>query len=480
MVGAGNIGLIVSYQLIQAGVEVAAIIDAAPKIGGYLVHAAKIRRLGVPILTRHTIVRAHGTDCVAGATIAALDEKWNILPGTEQFMDVDVICIAVGLSALTELLGQAGVQLAFIPQLGGYVPARDENMMTTRAGFFVAGDVAGIEEASAAMVEGSLAGLSAARWLGLDVPDADNQEKDLRAQLHALRSGPEGAGVRAGLARITNKAGQDPEPASEALRAPLRQLDATGIADDEEAEAVLPSLERLGKGPVVVIECFREIPCNPCAAACPRGAIQPFADINDRPVVDVDRCNGCGLCISHCPGLAIRVVDLTWSETEALIRLPYEMLPVPAVGELVDALDRSGKSRAEGRVVAVADHASLDRTRIVSVAVPKEAAVDVVALALKPQADEEHTIICRCSDVSLQDIRQMIEQGFASVEEIKRLTRAGMGPCQGKTCSQLIMREIARMTGQPMEAIIPAADRPLAVGIRIRDILAGREGGEDA
>ena len=46
MVGAGNIGLIVSYQLMQAGVRVAAILDAAPKIGGYLVHAAKIARMG--------------------------------------------------------------------------------------------------------------------------------------------------------------------------------------------------------------------------------------------------------------------------------------------------------------------------------------------------------------------------------------------------------------------------------------------------
>mgnify|MGYP002421900026 CR=1 FL=1 len=48
MVGAGNIGLIVSYQLMQAGVEVAGIIEAAPKIGGYLVHAARIGGSGCP------------------------------------------------------------------------------------------------------------------------------------------------------------------------------------------------------------------------------------------------------------------------------------------------------------------------------------------------------------------------------------------------------------------------------------------------
>ncbi|HYE11765.1 MAG TPA: FAD-dependent oxidoreductase, partial [Patescibacteria group bacterium] len=54
MVGAGNIGLIVSYQLMQAGINVKAILDASPKIGGYLVHASKIRRMGIPILTSHT------------------------------------------------------------------------------------------------------------------------------------------------------------------------------------------------------------------------------------------------------------------------------------------------------------------------------------------------------------------------------------------------------------------------------------------
>ncbi len=62
MVGAGNIGLIVSYQLMQAGINVKAIIDASPKIGGYLVHASKIRRMGIPILTSHTVKYAHGTD----------------------------------------------------------------------------------------------------------------------------------------------------------------------------------------------------------------------------------------------------------------------------------------------------------------------------------------------------------------------------------------------------------------------------------
>ncbi|HZK29454.1 MAG TPA: FAD-dependent oxidoreductase, partial [Clostridia bacterium] len=123
MIGAGNIGLIVSYQLLQAGVEVAAIVEGLPTIGGYLVHASKIRRAGVPILTSHTIVRADGSHCVESALIAKVDRSWNIVPGTIHKIDCDVICVSVGLSPLAELLWQAGCDMPYIKELGGHVPA---------------------------------------------------------------------------------------------------------------------------------------------------------------------------------------------------------------------------------------------------------------------------------------------------------------------------------------------------------------------
>ncbi|KKM11673.1 pyridine nucleotide-disulfide oxidoreductase [Clostridiales bacterium PH28_bin88] len=204
MVGAGNIGLIVSYQLMQAGVKVEAIIDAAPRIGGYLVHAAKVRRMGVPILTSHTIKAAHGEDWVRGATIRQLDRNWHPVPGTEQELEVDVICIAVGLSPLAELLWQAGCEMKFVPELGGHVPVRDEMLETAVKGLYVAGDVAGVEEASSAMVEGRLAGLSAARSLGYGSADLEVQVKDALAQLNSLRSGPAGEKIRQGLSQLVS------------------------------------------------------------------------------------------------------------------------------------------------------------------------------------------------------------------------------------------------------------------------------------
>ena len=75
-----------------------------------------------------------------------------------------------------------------------------------------------------------------------------------------------------------------------------------------------PSEERLQKGPVAILECFQKIPCAPCVKACPQGAITIGEDINEIPTFNADKCIGCGQCIVNCPGQAIFVVDLTYSE----------------------------------------------------------------------------------------------------------------------------------------------------------------------
>jgi sarcosine oxidase subunit alpha len=204
MIGAGNIGLIVSYQLLQAGVEVAAVVEGLPEIGGYHVHAAKIRRAGVPILTSHTILSATGTDRVEGAVIAEIDANWNPVAGTEREIDVDTICLAVGLTPNCELASQLGCEEAFVAELGGRVSVHNADLETTVPGVYLAGDASGIEEASTAMLEGRLAGLAAAAHLR---PDADATEvKKLRAEveegLRALRAGPFGQHARRGKEKM--------------------------------------------------------------------------------------------------------------------------------------------------------------------------------------------------------------------------------------------------------------------------------------
>jgi thioredoxin reductase len=197
MVGSGNVGLIVSYQLMQAGAQVVGIVEGAPKIGGYGVHAGKIRRAGVPIYVGHTIKRVFGKEEVEGVEIAALDEKWNMIPGTEQTFDVDTVCLAVGLNPMTELVWMAGCKFDFIPQFGGHVPLHDANMETTVEGIYVAGDVTGVEEASSAMEEGNMAGVCAAEALGyLTGEEASKKKEEIRSRLNTLRSGVFGEGRR--------------------------------------------------------------------------------------------------------------------------------------------------------------------------------------------------------------------------------------------------------------------------------------------
>lgn len=202
MVGSGNIGLIVSYQLMQAGANVKCIIDAAPSIGGYFVHAAKIRRMGVPILMRHTIHRAIGTNALEAVEIAEVDSSWKKIPGTEKTQECDVLCLSVGLMPMTELLWQVGCKMRYVPELGGSVPWRNQALETSMPGVFVAGDVAGVEEASSAMLEGVIAGLGAAKNLGLHSDELKHQFDQAMTYLNEIRSGPLGEKIRSGLSKV--------------------------------------------------------------------------------------------------------------------------------------------------------------------------------------------------------------------------------------------------------------------------------------
>ncbi len=188
-----NEGIINSNQKKQAGSREAAVIDAAPEIGGYAVHAAKIARVGVPFFMSHTIKAAHGSDCVESATIIQVDDSWKPIAGTEKRFDVDTICIAVGLNPMTQLLRMAGCKTAFVPALGGRIPAHDESQETSVKGVYVAGDVSGIEEASTAVIEGRIAGLAIAHSLGyLEERAFLEQRVQQYESMKGLRSGSHG------------------------------------------------------------------------------------------------------------------------------------------------------------------------------------------------------------------------------------------------------------------------------------------------
>jgi len=202
MVGSGNIGLIVSYQLMQAGVEVLAVLEAAPEIGGYKVHASKLKRLGVNIMTRTSIKRAIGKDSLEKIVISKLDENWNYIDGTESEIEVDALCISVGLSPLSSLLSMIDAKMKYIGNLGGLVPVINNEHETSIKNIFVAGDVCGVEEASSAIVEGYFTGLIVANRLGFKHPRYKKLYKDFEDQLANLRSGPFGEKTRIGLEEL--------------------------------------------------------------------------------------------------------------------------------------------------------------------------------------------------------------------------------------------------------------------------------------
>ena len=163
-----------------------------------------------------------------------------------------------------------------------------------------------------------------------------------------------------------------------------------GVPCSDDLASAAPDPERLARGPVAIIECFQRIPCDPCAVACPRGAIEPFSDICDLPALDQAKCNGCALCVAKCPGLAVFILDVSRPGPAGLVTLPYEYLPLPSPGDEVTGLDRAGDPVGAAKIVKVRRPAAFDRTALVTIEVPKEQAMRVRGIRLeRPPAPGE-------------------------------------------------------------------------------------------
>jgi Fe-S-cluster-containing hydrogenase component 2 len=159
-------------------------------------------------------------------------------------------------------------------------------------------------------------------------------------------------------------------------------LEQNGIATKEMFEKLLPTVERRKQGPYVVMECYEEIPCDPCVTGCSRKAVS-MVDINALPVVNQDMCNGCTRCVGICPGLACFVIDETVGDGKVKIVLPHEMLPVPEANIVVDALGRDGSVVGEAQVLKVMSGKSLDRTNLISILVDEELLYDVRSIRVR-------------------------------------------------------------------------------------------------
>ncbi|MGB9765481.1 MAG: FAD-dependent oxidoreductase [Candidatus Saccharicenans sp.] len=412
IVGGGNVGLIAGYHALQAGIQVVGLVEVMPECGGYKVHKDKLARLGVPIMTSHTVLRANGKESVESITVARVDEKFQPIEGTEKTFACDTVLIAIGLDPVNEF----------------YLKAKEFGLSA-----YAAGDAEEIAEASAAIFSGRIRGLEIARELGLysgEIPSSWYETANI------LKSKP-------------GKTYPEYFP--------------------EKESGVFP-----------VIHCLQEIPCNPCSAVCPRNLIEVDKnDIRKLPVYYLEKngkgCIGCERCVVVCPGLAITLVDYRKDPQFPEITIPFEFLKeIINPGDKVTVVDVEGNPLTEARVNSVKSIKGNDRTILIKVRVPKELAKKVGGIRLQPQIEPVETqyqgkmpdeaIICRCERVTAGEIRKLIREGIRDINEIKTITRAGMGPCGAKTCTPLIHR-LFREEGVPESEIIDQLKRPLFIEV---------------
>lgn len=374
MVGSGNVGLVVSYQIMQAGIKVEAVVDAAPRVGGYGVHASKIARAGVPFYLSHTVIKAIGTEHVEKAVIAEVDGRFQPIPGTEKELEVDTICMAVGLSPMSQILAMAGCETK---ECGGTVPVVDEYLETSLENVFAAGDVAGIEEASSAMITGRIAGTAASFKLGyLDKEICIKEIKGLRSSLQQLHEG---------MFSPQNRGRCDIKTTDEGITISQNLLK-KGYIEEEELERFPGVIKGKVKGLHPVIECTQNIPCNPCQDACKFGCIKVGDKITRLPEVDINAtCAGCGKCVASCSGQAIFLIDEDYDDTYGTVTMAYEFLPYPKEGTRGIACGRDGKAVCEAEVINCRISSGMDHTALLTIKVPK----DMVMKARFFQAEEE-------------------------------------------------------------------------------------------
>ena len=89
--------------------------------------------------------------------------------------------------------------------------------------------------------------------------------------------------------------------------------------------------------------------------------------------------------------------------------------------------------------------------------------------------NKDDIVICRCEEITLEEIRSWIGKGYRHFDELKRILRVGMGPCQGRGCRDIILRELSIATGEPMDKIDPGVIRPPVKPIKLGLCAYGEE-----
>lgn len=431
IVGSGNVGLIAAYHALQAGIGVAGIFEAAGRITGYQVHADKIRRMGVPIFLNSTVVRAEGAEKVERAYVAAVDEKFQPLPGTSRVYDVDAILIAVGLSPCNEFLEQA--------QRYGIMAV-------------AAGDAAEIAEASSAIYGGKTAAVRLACMLGKKT--AIHVDWETTRQVLASRPGDS-----------YERSFVIPGPEWRPVFFCAEEIPCNPCATVCPVGAIqLKSL----RGTIMDLPYFagnRCTGCGSCVAVCPGLAITLVRRVSD------DKAQ----------------VVLPW-EFNAGFDIGAEMDLVDQKGGFIERAAVVAKRKVAARNTWLltfkvnVEHAS----KIAGIRVQPEALTlplggeqgEIQAEAV----DDLDAVLCRCERITLRQAVEFIKRhNVRDVNQLKAL-RVGMGACGGKTCSQLVAKAFA-LAGIDFADVEPPTHRPLFMEVPMGALVnegLHKLGGKDA
>lgn len=381
-VGAGNIGYLTSYQLMQAGANVKAIVEAMPHEGGFPVQANRVRRLGIPVMLNHMLIKAipnKNYDGIVGAVIAESD-NFRVIPGTEkEIRGIDAINICTGLVPDDQLLTK-GKEI-----FGRHVHG--------------AGDSIRIGEGTSAVLRG--------KQVAFEIME----EMQKRYDYH------------------------------EYLKVSKEYLDSQQEPEQVLEKPAFPTEERMNTKPFVLIDCLHGFACNPCAFACPYDAITK-SSTSTAPSIDFDKCIGCMKCINQCPGLAIFGFDIRKDK----LFLPIEYFEEEGrevylvdnngkkLGEgIIEKILKKNNKTDVARVKSQNLHGeALTNVRGFIAKEKYPSALDIKPTEKKTKTPQ---YICHCDDVTMDEIMNTIgNRKFISVDEIKHTTRLGMGACRGKRC----------------------------------------------
>ncbi|MDD5183272.1 MAG: 4Fe-4S binding protein [Bacilli bacterium] len=154
-------------------------------------------------------------------------------------------------------------------------------------------------------------------------------------------------------------------------------LEKKGFPTKEQIQSCFPE-KTVILNPKAIIECYEKIPCNPCSTSCPFNAIYIGDDINQIPVIDFNKCTGCGVCVFSCPGLAIKVVQTDGKH--AKFKIPYEFIPYPKKNEIWNAIDHAGEVIGKAKIANVIIGKKQNKTALVEVIVDDKIIYDFATI----------------------------------------------------------------------------------------------------